>query len=105
MNVLFICTYNRWRSLTAEKLFAGRAGISVKSAGIASSARVRVSEKLLSWADLIFVMEQRHQDFIMEQFQDSASNKQIICLDIPSGYQLNDLELIEMLEKGVIGII
>ena len=100
MNVLFICTYNQWRSLTAEKLFANREGVTIKSAGIANTARVRVSEKLLNWADLIFVMESRHQEFIVELFPEVVKEKQIICLDISSGYRFNDPELIQLLEEG-----
>jgi predicted protein tyrosine phosphatase len=100
MKVLFICTYNQWRSLTAEKLFANRNGITVKSAGIASTARVRVSEKLLNWADLIFVMEPRHQEYIVEVFPSAMKDKEIICLEISSGYRFNDPELIQLLEEG-----
>ena len=94
MNILFICTYNRWRSLTAEELFASRQGVTAKSAGIATTARIRVSAKLLDWADLIFVMEQRHKDYLVENFPTSIKMKIIICLEIPSGYQYNDPELI-----------
>jgi protein-tyrosine phosphatase len=100
MNVLFICTYNQWRSLTAEKLFANREGVTVQSAGIASTARVRVSEKLLNWAELIFVMEPRHQEYIAEVFPSAMKDKEIICLDISSGYRFNDPELIQLLEEG-----
>jgi len=100
MKVLFICTYNQWRSLTAEKLFANRNGITVKSAGIASTARVRVSEKLLNWADLIFVMEPRHQEYIVEVFPSAMKDNEIICLEISSGYRFNDPELIQLLEEG-----
>lgn len=101
MNILFICTYNRWRSLTAEKLFEGQPGLRVKSAGIASTARVRVSEKLINWADTIFVMEPRHQEFLIDNFSQIIVQKQIICMDIESGYRFNDPELIHLLEEGV----
>ena len=100
MKVLFICTYNRWRSLTAEKMFANRQGLTVKSAGIASTARVKVSSKNIKWADLIFVMEPRHRDYLFDNFRDIVESKQIICLDIPSGYRYNEPELIELLEQG-----
>ena len=101
MNILFICTYNRWRSLTAEKLFAKREGIVVKSAGIASTARIRVTAKLLEWADVIFVMEQRHQEYLHDNFASSLTGKTIICLDIPSEYRFNDPTLIDLLEESV----
>lgn len=100
MNILFICTYNRWRSLTAEKMFANRRGVRVKSAGIASTARVKVTSKIIKWSDLIFVMEARHRDYLFDNFSDLVEGKQIICLDIPSGYRYNEPELIELLKHG-----
>ena len=101
MHLLFICTYNRWRSLTAERLFANRPGVEVRSAGISASARVKVSPALVKWADLIFVMEDRHREFLEDAMFDLVNEKNIICLNIPSGYRYNDPELIELLEKGV----
>ena len=101
MHLLFICTYNRWRSLTAERLFANRPGVEVRSAGISASARVKVSPALVKWADLIFVMEDRHREFLEDTMFDLVNEKHIICLNIPSGYRYNDPELIELLEKGV----
>lgn len=103
MHLLFICTYNRWRSLTAEKLFANRAGITAKSAGIASTARIRVTPKLLEWADLIFVMEQRHADYLRENFLTLLTEKKLVCLHISSGYRFNDPDLIELLSESVEG--
>lgn len=103
MNLLFICTYNRWRSLTAEKMFANRQDVTVKSAGIASTARVKVSSKIIKWADLIFVMEPRHRDYLFDNFTDIVEEKQIICLDIPSGYRYNDPELKELIKTGIEG--
>lgn len=101
MHLLFICTYNRWRSLTAERLFAKHPGIAVRSAGISSAARVTVSPALVKWADLIFVMEDRHREFLEDTMPDLVKDKPIICLNIPAGYHYNDPELIELLEKGV----
>jgi predicted protein tyrosine phosphatase len=101
MNVLFICTYNQWRSLTAEKLFSGRPGISVKSAGISQQARIRLTPAQLEWADLVFVMEERHLEYIRSTFPGQAQKKRVICLNIPSGYRLNDPELIDILEEAV----
>lgn len=101
MNALFICTYNRWRSLTAERLFANRPGMIARSAGISNAARVKVSPALIEWTDIIFVMEDRHRDFLEDTMTDVVEDKQIVCLNIASGYQYNDPELIELLEKGV----
>ena len=41
MHVLFLCSQNKRRSLTAEKLFDGYAGHQVRSAGTEQNARVK----------------------------------------------------------------
>jgi len=55
--LLFICSQNRWRSLTAERLFDGHPILLVRSAGTEPGARVRVSAGHVGWADVVFVME------------------------------------------------
>lgn len=97
MNLLFICTRNYWRSLTAEKIFSGKPGINVRSAGTAFHARRRVNSKDILWAKYIFVMERKHFAIIMERFPHEILGKRMICLDIPDQYQYMDEELIEIL--------
>ncbi len=63
MKVLFVCTQNLLRSLTAEALYRGRPDLDVRSAGIAPDARVPVTEELLQWAEIVFVMEERHRQY------------------------------------------
>jgi len=46
-------------------------------------------------------MESRHQKYLIDNFSQIISEKQIICLDIESGYRFNDPELIDLLEEGV----
>lgn len=101
MNYLFVCTQNRWRSLTAEKIFSGNPGISVRSAGTASNARIKVVAAHVVWADLIFVMERKHQEILKERFPHAVVNKTIICLNIPDEYVYMDEELVKMLKAGV----
>ena len=55
--LLFVCSRNRWRSPTAERIFDGVNHCAARSAGTEPGARVRVSAGHLGWADLIFVME------------------------------------------------
>lgn len=102
--LLFVCSRNRKRSLTAEQLFKGRAGIEVRSAGTAAGARIRVSETLLRWADLILVMEKNHKNVILETFP-GVSGKTIKVLGIPDEYELMDAELIEILEGILLEVI
>lgn len=101
MNILFICSRNQWRSRTAEDIYKHSPTHNVRSAGTASSAIVKVSGKLLDWAELIFVMEKRHKDQIKKKFPSELENKEIVVLDIPDEYQYMDAELIEILALSV----
>jgi predicted protein tyrosine phosphatase len=101
VNVLFICSRNQWRSRTAETIFKNNQKHNAKSAGTANEARIRVSEKLIDWADLIFVMEKKHKERLREKFGALIDSKKIIVLDIPDEYQYMDSELIEILETSV----
>jgi predicted protein tyrosine phosphatase len=96
--VLFICTQNRLRSPTAERLFAGRPGFEVASAGVAAAAATPVSAELLEWADLIFVMEGAHRSRISRRFRASLKGKRLICLDIPDMFDYMDPALVRLLE-------
>jgi predicted protein tyrosine phosphatase len=101
IQLLFICSRNKWRSLTAEKIFEYRNGFEVKSAGTEENARIRVTEGHIGWADIIFVMEKKHLRRLKEKFQTEIMNKRIICLDIPDDYRFMDEELVEILESRV----
>jgi predicted protein tyrosine phosphatase len=101
IKLLFICSKNRWRSLTAEKIFHGVNGYDVRSAGTEDNARIKVNIGHLGWADLIFVMEKKHQRRIKEKFGDLLNNKAVICLDINDDYEFMDEELIEILRSRV----
>ena len=52
MHLLFLCSQNKRRSLTAEKLFDGYEGHQARSAGTENNARVKVTPGLLGWADM-----------------------------------------------------
>ncbi len=97
IKLLFICSRNRWRSLTAEKVFRGVNGYDVRSAGTEEKARVKVTSGHIGWADLIFVMEKKHVRRLQERFRDILTHKKIVCLNIPDDYQFMDSELIELL--------
>ncbi len=101
MNVLFVCSKNKWRSRTAETIFRNDANHQVKSAGTDKDARVKLTGKQLIWADIIFVMEYKHRDIIKEQFREHYDKNKIIVLDIPDEYQYMDEELILSLETAV----
>jgi predicted protein tyrosine phosphatase len=98
VKLLFICSQNRWRSLTAEHLFEGSDGYVARSAGTERGARVRVTAGHLNWADLIVVMETKHADRLRSKFPEAVQRKRIICLRIPDVYGYRDPKLIELLK-------
>ena len=99
--LLFVCSRNRWRSPTAEKLFDGVDGIQARSAGTEPGARIRVTAGHLGWADVIFVMEKKHLRRLQEKFADELAIKLVICLHIPDDYQFMQPELVALLQAGV----
>jgi predicted protein tyrosine phosphatase len=99
--VLFICSRNKWRSLTAEKIFDGIDGIQARSAGTEPGARIRVSAGHLSWADLIFVMEKKHLRRLQDKFPEELAGKKVICLQIADDYEFMQPELVDILEASV----
>lgn len=101
MNLLFLCSQNKRRSLTAEKIFDGRNGHKARSAGTEQNARVKVTPGLLGWADIIFCMEKKHIRRIKEKYPDIVSDKKLVCLYISDDYEFMDRELQEMLESCV----
>ncbi|MDR6784605.1 putative protein tyrosine phosphatase [Pedobacter africanus] len=101
VNVLFVCSRNKWRSRTAEDLFKDSNVHNVRSAGTAPVARIKISEKLLSWAEIIFVMEKRHREQLKSRFPLILDEKEVIVLDIPDEYGYMDDELVELLKASV----
>ena len=98
-NLLFICSKNQWRSPTAELLFKGHQLHHARSAGTGDKARVKLNQKLIDWADIVFVMEYKHRDIVKQQF--ALNGKQLIVLNIEDDYQFNDPELVEMLKAAL----
>ncbi len=101
MNLLFLCSQNKRRSLTAEKLFDGYNGHRARSAGTEQNARIKVTPGLLGWADIIFCMEKKHLRRIQEKYPDIIAGKRVICLYINDDYEYMDRELQETLKSSV----
>jgi predicted protein tyrosine phosphatase len=101
LNILFVCSRNQWRSPTAEKIYKNHSGIKVQSAGTEPSARIKLTAKMIAWADLIFVMEKKHKQRIQEKFPKDSEGKNIVILHIPDEYQFMDAELIEEIKAKV----
>lgn len=95
MNVLFICNQNENRSKTAEKIFKDR--FKTKSAGLYNTKPV--TEKQISWADTIIVMEEAQRSEIANRFPKQYMLKRILSLDVPDVYHYNQPELIKILKS------
>jgi len=101
MNVLFICSRNKWRSLTAETIYKNTPGVKAKSAGTEPSARIKITAKLIDWADIIFVMEKKHRLRLADKFPGNIINKPVIVLDIPDEYEYMDEEPVKTIKISV----
>ena len=99
--LLFVCSRNRIRSLTAERLFDGSRAFAARSVGTAENARVRVTAGHIGWADVIFAMEGRHRDLLRRRFGDQLSGKTVVCLDIPDDFGFMDEELVDLLRLRI----
>jgi predicted protein tyrosine phosphatase len=99
--LLFICSQNRLRSPTAERVFADWPGVETSSAGLNHDAENPVTPELLAWADIIFVMEQVHRSKLSAKFRSSLRGKRVVCLDIPDDYDFMDPLLVQLLQARV----
>lgn len=99
--LLFLCSRNRWRSPTAERIFHCKDGLQARSAGTETGARVKVTAGHLGWADIIFVMEKKHLRRLREKFAGELTGKRVVCLNILDDYQFMQSELVERLEAVV----
>lgn len=100
-NILFVCSRNQWRSPTAEAVWRRRPGINVRSAGTSQQARKPISPADIHWADVIFVMEQKHKNRLLADYMRLLEHKPLHVLDIPDDYRSMDPELVQILEESV----
>jgi len=101
INVLFVCTMNKWRSPTAEKMYAKHQFINTRSCGTSQKARRTISAVDIKWADVIFVMEDKHQQKLRSRFPGEMTYTEIHVLDIPDEYHFMDPELIQCVHDAV----
>lgn len=100
-NLLFLCSANRWRSPTAEQIFADLPGVETDSAGLSADADVRISTEQILWADIIFVMEAKHKGKLQQKYRKHLNGKRVITLGIPDNYTFMQAELVQLLESKV----
>ncbi len=100
LRVLFVCSKNRWRSPTAEHIYRNDPRLEVRSAGVKSEAKRRVTEQDLGWADIVFAMEREHKRILVERYS-HLELPRIEVLEIPDDFQYLQPELQEALHEAV----
>ena len=107
MNILFICSANKDRSATAEllgqELWPNHQFI---SAGTNQKICFQlgtqyINKELMDWAELIFVMENKHKKELIKLFG-SVNGKIIRVLGIQDHYEFGDANLKEILQQKLI---
>ncbi|MBZ9749523.1 phosphotyrosine protein phosphatase [Deinococcus sp. HMF7604] len=97
LRVVFICTQNKLRSLTAEVLFRDTAGWEVASAGTNRDALTPLTRDVLEWADAAVCMQKRHRDVVRGQFRGALPDDRIVMMGIPDDYEFMASELVALL--------
>ncbi len=97
MNVLFICNQNQNRSKTAKELFQD--SFKTRSAGLYNEHPV--TEKQMSWADLVVVMEDAQRSELAKRFPKMYLQKRIVSLEIPDVYHYQQPKLVELLKSRI----
>ena len=95
--ILFVCSRNRRRSLTAEAIFKHEPAWDIRSAGTEAAARIKVTKCHLGWADVIVVMEKRHKERLRQKYPEAMAAKPCVCLFIADDYEFMDEELVAVL--------
>ena len=101
INILFVCSMNKWRSPTAEKIYRNKPWISVRSVGTSSKAKRHVSAKDLKWADLVIAMESKHVQRLKAVFPEVMRYKEVYTLDVEDCYQYMHPDLVEELTEAI----
>ncbi len=101
MNVLFVCSRNRWRSPTAERIYQNVPGVTVRSAGTSEHSRRCVSQRDVEWADLVLVMEHKHKERLQSQFRVLLQMTPVHVLDIPDEFGFMDATLVQLLREAI----
>lgn len=106
--IVFVCSANKQCSKTADDYFSAKYDLSTyqfDSAGTNQKICQKegtnpITEELVIWADIIFVMEKQHKQLINALTKEKY-NRKIKTLRIPDRFKYYQKELIEILEKKV----
>jgi predicted protein tyrosine phosphatase len=104
MKVIFICSANKDRSATAEDYASqhysmheyGSAGTNQKLCF--KYGTQYISKAQLDWADIVFVMENKHKKETLKLFG-SSYGKKIKVLGIKDHYEFGNAQLLQILKE------
>jgi len=99
-NILVVCGRNKKRSRTAEYIFKNDDRFNIRSAGLSPKSDRKISEKDLTWADLVLVMETEQRAKVRELYK-HMELPNIEILSIPDEYEFMDEELVELLTDKI----
>jgi predicted protein tyrosine phosphatase len=100
MNLLFICNQGKDRSRTAAEIYSKKYETSY--AGCYSlDESLKLKEYMLKKANVLFVMEDTHINYLIENFPIYSLQKRIINIDIPNDFRYNQPELVVLLKKNI----
>lgn len=98
INALFVCSRNRWRSPTAERIWRDSDLVNVRARGLSPKAARVIQAEDVQWADIIFVMERVHRGRLINRFRELVNRNCLVVLEIPDEYEYMDPELVHLLE-------
>ena len=99
VRALFICHFNKKRSATAERVFGKDPTLEVLSAGTSDEALVQVNQRMLEWADIVFVMDGDQVRDLERMFPGHPAVNRVVCLEILDVYHFLDPQLVTLLQE------
>ena len=98
-HILFVCTDCRLRAPTAAKIYDRRPDLEVDCGGLGDLTKRPVTEEMVEWADIIFVMEPRHVERIGRKWPALVKDKRLVNLGVPDEFAYMEGELVELLVR------
>lgn len=105
INLLFVCARNQWRSPTGEAIYRRDPRVNARSAGVAGSARRKLTIAGLNWADMILVMSDDQAARVRKLARNMTRKPDLYNLDIPDDYHFMDPELVDIMKDKVEAIL
>ncbi len=81
-------------------MYANDQRVLVRSVGTSPSAKRKITQADIQWADVLLCMEKKHLHLIQQQFNALILPK-VVVLDIPDEYEFMEPELMTMIEREI----